>query len=437
MNHKTDARYTDARYQLLKKQLRAMAEAKLTQIELIESFIVPPDQILHELHIHQIELEMQNEELRRVQKALEESRDRYEDLYEFSPMGYLTLNESGMITEINFTACDMLGSVRHKLLNRRFSRFISAEDNDTWYQHLKNGKRNCKSQDKILQHCELNMVRTDGATFYALLECLPIFGSTETPVWRVTLNDISELKKTRDELIEARKQADIANAFKSEFLISMSHEIRTLLNAISCSSHLFWNTELAEEQQVFLNNIDSAAHFLLDAITPITEISQIKTELVSDDVNDSNIVDIFKSKIDSELTTKPLLNVLIDSTCLIGRRILLVEDNEPNQKIMMALLKNMGIDVVSAANGLEAVNRIKLEHFDLVLLDLQMPIMDGLTATQEIRRDVRFAKLPIIALTAIAAVSEKDKNLAVGLNDYLTKPIEYKKLTETLCFWLQ
>jgi polar amino acid transport system substrate-binding protein len=88
-------------------------------------------------------------------------------------------------------------------------------------------------------------------------------------------------------------------------------------------------------------------------------------------------------------------------------------------------------------NGLEAVGRVKSEPFDLVLMDLQMPIMDGLTATREIRQDPSFANLPIIALTANALISDREKSLAAGLNDHLTKPIYPKKLTDTLRFWLR
>ena len=101
--------------------LRANAETHLAHIPPMEASTHSVDELLHELHIHQIELEMQNEELRRAQIALEESRDRYMALYEFAPVGYLTLTGEGLIAEINLTGAKLLGVERKKLINHRFS----------------------------------------------------------------------------------------------------------------------------------------------------------------------------------------------------------------------------------------------------------------------------------------------------------------------------
>ena len=120
--------------------------------------------LLHELEVHQIELKMQNDELRLAQIAMEESRDRYADLYDFAPIGYLTLSSEGMISEINLTASDMLGVVRKKLLARRFSQFVVESDRERWYLHfssvLKHDQR---------QHCVLEFLREGGSPFHAKL----------------------------------------------------------------------------------------------------------------------------------------------------------------------------------------------------------------------------------------------------------------------------
>ena len=93
-----------------------------------------PEEIIHELQVHQIELELQNDELRRVQLELEESRDRYQDLYDFAPVGYFTLTHKGFISEVNLTGARLLGAPRPKLINMRFGYFVAPESQDHYYE---------------------------------------------------------------------------------------------------------------------------------------------------------------------------------------------------------------------------------------------------------------------------------------------------------------
>ena len=178
--------------------LRTEAEAQLTRAPPIEVPSPPPRQILHELRVHQVELEMQNEELRRSQLALEESRDRYIDLYEFAPVGYFTLNREGMIVEVNLTGSALLGVERKQLLNRRFSGFVSAGDSDRWHHHFLN----------VLQHdgqrCELALKRGDGSVIHAQLDCRKTNIGNEFSI-RVALTDITERKLGEESLRESEE----------------------------------------------------------------------------------------------------------------------------------------------------------------------------------------------------------------------------------------
>jgi len=121
---------------------------------------------------------------------------------------------------------------------------------------------------------------------------------------------------------------------------------------------------------------------------------------------------------------------------LAGLRVLLVEDNEINRDLATELLTDLGILVSVAVDGREGVDRIAAEPFDLVLMDIQMPVMDGLTATRLVRSDARFSALPIIAMTAHAMSGDREKSLAAGMNDHLTKPISPERLTDTLLRWM-
>ncbi|MEI6414234.1 MAG: response regulator, partial [Pseudomonadota bacterium] len=120
-----------------------------------------------------------------------------------------------------------------------------------------------------------------------------------------------------------------------------------------------------------------------------------------------------------------------------GARVLLVEDNRMNQEIALALLNHAGVVVTLANSGEEALTRLAQEDsFDLVLMDIQMPDMDGFETTRRIRTDERFRALPVVAMTAHALVGDREKSLAAGMQDHITKPIEPTQLFATLIQWI-
>jgi CheY-like chemotaxis protein len=120
-----------------------------------------------------------------------------------------------------------------------------------------------------------------------------------------------------------------------------------------------------------------------------------------------------------------------------GAQLLLVEDNEINQQVAKEILEGAGLNVTLAANGQEAVDAVKENKYDAVLMDVQMPVMDGYTAAREIRKDERFKELPIIAMTAHAMAGDEDKSLKAGMNGHVTKPIDPDQLFSTLLKWIQ
>ena len=122
---------------------------------------------------------------------------------------------------------------------------------------------------------------------------------------------------------------------------------------------------------------------------------------------------------------------------LAGARVLLVEDNPINQELARDLLGRAQIVVRVANNGREATDMLAREHFDAVLMDCQMPIMDGYAATRELRGDPKWRDLPIIAMTANAMVGDREKVLAAGMNDHIAKPINVTEMFATLARWVR
>lgn len=141
--------------------------------------------------------------------------------------------------------------------------------------------------------------------------------------------------------------------------------------------------------------------------------------------------------IDSKLGNERKKKSDKDLTPIYGSKILLVEDNDVNQEIAFEMLSGKQLKVTIANNGLEAVELLKNNTYDLVLMDIQMPVMDGYTATKKIRDYLNLDDLPIIAMTASAMAGDKEKSIESGMNDYITKPVESKVLFEKLLKWIE
>ena len=128
---------------------------------------------------------------------------------------------------------------------------------------------------------------------------------------------------------------------------------------------------------------------------------------------------------------------------LAGARILLVEDNDINREFASELLRGEGVEVIEAVNGQEALDKVQQQELDAVLMDLQMPLMDGLEATRRIRalaaagQGTRFASLPIIAMTALAMPQDAQRSRAAGMNDHISKPVDPTRLLALLAKWIQ
>lgn len=188
--------------------LRSNAELQLTQLPNDTKIaLLAAEKLSHELQVHQIELEMQNDELRRMHIALEESRDRYLDLFEFAPVGYLTLSATGLIVEMNLTAAILLDCERKKLLSHPFSRYITPEWVDRF--HLYMARLNQQSER---HHFDLQIKRENGELRFVHLDTLPVKAKDGTMTVRATLTDITERRQTEEALHIAAAAFEVQEA---------------------------------------------------------------------------------------------------------------------------------------------------------------------------------------------------------------------------------
>jgi len=165
--------------------------------------------LLHDLRVHRIELEMQNEELRSSQERLELAQARYFDLYDLAPVGYVTIGDNGIVLEANLTAAGLLDVARSALVKQPWSRFVFHDDQDVYFMH-----RRRLLASGALEGCELRLVKANGESFWVRLEARVAAGDDRTRVLRTVLSDITERKRTEETLrtSEARHRTLFQNS---------------------------------------------------------------------------------------------------------------------------------------------------------------------------------------------------------------------------------
>ncbi|MEO5334209.1 MAG: response regulator [Magnetococcus sp. YQC-5] len=154
-------------------------------------------------------------------------------------------------------------------------------------------------------------------------------------------------------------------------------------------------------------------------------------------INLTSLLDVIMIAFGYDSVRETHRNTYSQRANLSGTRLLLAEDNEINQQVARELLEQVGIEVVIANNGQEVLDLVEKNHFDAILMDLQMPIMDGLIATRCIRQTKSAEILPIIAMTANAMNGDREICLKVGMNDHIAKPVEPDKMYAILAKWVQ
>lgn len=359
--------------------LRAAALAKLDQAR--PDRAPPMDLMLHELQVHQIELEMQNEALRQAQSAMEQSRDRYVDLYEFAPVGYMTLNGDGMVEAANLTCAALLGMDRTQLLRQRFAGLVHVEDQERWthqFIRLKNHATPLKT--------ELRMRHNDGSLFHVQLDGTRQNTTPPGPVLiRLALTNISErirltaeleeyrshleqlVEQRTRELLLAKDKADTANRAKTTFLANMSHELRTPLSATMGLTELALRKASDPMQRDQLGKAKKASQHLLKVINDILDISKIEAERLCLETvvfNLATVLDLLRDLIEEQAATKGLVMTIQISPELA--QLPLLGDALRIGQILLNLLGN-AIKFTPAGQVTLAIRAVAKRPLDLTL----------------------------------------------------------------------
>ncbi|MFA5083411.1 MAG: ATP-binding protein [Hydrogenophilaceae bacterium] len=279
-------------------RLRRLAEAQLPADSAPADL---PDadlpRLLHELQVHQIELEMQNQELRAARAGLETALARYTELYDFAPVGYLTLDGSGRIAEANLTAASLLLRVdRASLIKRRFEDFIVLTDRGRWQQAFAS-----VMTDGGHHHVDLALKRADASHCQVHLSCRRMEAEDGSATLWLALTDIGELQRANEELARHRRHleelvaertqkisqlnadlaeraeaAEVANRAKSTFLANMSHELRTPLNGVLGMAQLLQRSDVTAKQAAQIDTIIRSGGHLLGILNNLIDLAKIE-----------------------------------------------------------------------------------------------------------------------------------------------------------------
>jgi PAS domain S-box-containing protein len=357
--------------------------------------------LMHELQIHQIELELQNEELRRTQEALELSRARYFDLYDLAPVSYVTLNAEGLVKEANLTAATVLQVARNDLTLQPLSRFIAAEDQDRYYMHLRQ-----LVTTGVPQQCELRLKRADGSPLWVRLEATTAQDApSEATVYRMVMSDISgrvqaeiALRELNDSLVAqvAAQTADLrmhgehlsrtnseltqALRLKDEFLAMMSHELRTPLNVIlgiteAMCDGLYGSIDVRQQQS--LATVAQSGRHLLTILSDILDLARIgagKERLTQQPIDIALLCDTARMFVAPAAETKQITLVTGVVPPLSG----LVADERRLTQILVNLLDNaVKFTPAGGTVGLEVSANSAEERVTFVVWDTGIGIAEA------------------------------------------------------------
>ena len=265
--------YCEARITELRRHATEILESRRPSTEKMP--VEDMRKLVEELQIHQVELEMQNEELRRMQLELEQSRKKYSDLYDFAPVGYLTINEEGRIVEVNLTAAKQLGMERNILIGKPFNLYAAENNREELHLHL---RKVFKMQQP--HTCEIELNGKGRITRHFQLDSTYLLDSDGQNLTRTTMTDISDRKEAEEKLEVFAGRLEQSNQELEQFVFIASHDLQEPLRKIQAFGDMLGNkcsNKLNEQEKDYLSRMQNAAKRMQQLITDLLKYSRVAT----------------------------------------------------------------------------------------------------------------------------------------------------------------
>ena len=398
-------------------------------------------------------------------------QDHFEpqDFIDFSAIGIFKLNLDAVIEYANQTLAQILEfKSKSDLIGINFKNELISDSAD--WEKIKSRLY----KHRIVKNFIIPLRQNGGGSIFVRVDIRAASDEKGNPIhFEGSVTDVSEFIQSQNRIkkeLEALKEekgidAPLVTSSPSnsnEYLLSTVHKLKTPLNSIigflTLIEQGFLNSE--EELKDFSHKARVSVNSLMANIDGIvggfnsnqSKNSDIKdkSKVIAEDENYSNIVENKDEVKDESENEQPqeIEEKFVDQTSedpknispapSNGKSILLVEDNPISQNVEMRLLKESGYSVVAVTNGKDAIEAAKTNEFSLILMDVEMPNMDGIKATELIRKlDSPVKQVPIIAVTAHSSMKDREMCLASGMNDYIAKPININFMKMTIDQWLK
>lgn len=358
------------------------------------------------------ELNQLNEKLASSHTELELQKQDLFDLYHNAPCGYFTVNAQGILTSVNRTALKWIGYKSEEVLDMHtFDEYLMDISKKIYTDAFTTAPTKGGFFGLLLYAVSKNGIEMPFVlNAFALLD-----ENNEMKLLRCTCYDMRERIKYEKEILEQKRKAEEANETKNVFLSKMSHELRTPLHGIIGNLSLLKKHKINDDKIAIINNLELA--------------SEKMSSIINDIFDTVTLIDAtFSSEKHSEYI---ILNHEAKNKLALNSKILIVDDENLNQKLLLGMLNQLKLNADTADNGRIAVEMFQKNQYDLILMDISMPEMNGIDASKAIM-SFGNKKPIIIAITANIIKYEKQEYFDAGIQLCLTKPTRFDDFLDAI-----